>query len=1439
MSSSNSTEEHGESSLSERLENTPRNCVNREQDNHISSSRHDSAPKRLTVDIGELRRLSDGQSKENRAKHISVSGGTVREIKFLRSPTSRVSTLFSTKIPEIRGSEKQKSSKTKATIEPGFVFFGDGLFDFTEERNEEAVAFSTEIGNLRAKLCGKVELNLGYLLSPTVTQDSNSLPETLEEVRLSLEIFIEDQESPVLMNCSSKTCVSEVLAKVLERVWKQTVNPDSIINSAYTLKVCGYQEYLSSLKLLCEYEYVHRCVMARQTVRLVLLDSDQVPRSLARSELDDVADCEPRIYSQFFERSLDTSVSRDGLSVLREAFEEELKRVLKDADSLRPCFQPGRLVQSVRAVCTTLGQIETKGIVNSVHSLKEMKRKYDEACQAASPSPKNVPVDMPELRSLLQELYRHVYLLIELYCNTFNTDFGRICISEKVIHGSIEVTAMTDKFSIFIPTAYRIPPDWKEKFESYVVEGKIYYGTNLLSVPEYTISGGIRTNFFAQISWQCFMEFGIELRKLPRESKLCLTLYGVAPLPKNATLAPTRTPLGWTAVQLFDFNGVLVSGSQLFGLWPNQAANPIGTSTSNLIDKRSAILQVDFTQHMSDIVFPSLKIPEREADASETPPEDLFKKFLSRDMFEDLRPEDIQKIWKNRLYASMIPSMLPLLLSSVPDWTYQNLPEIYQLLANWKPMSPVNAMELLKVQFPDQMVRATAVSWMECFSDDELCDYLPQLVQALKYESYHNSPLARFLIERALHSSRLMHYLFWYLKDNIGDPKFGQRYQVILGGLLSVCGSLQRDQFTKQDELVARITDVAEKVKKSKENLRDDVLRGELGKIPQETLECLRLPLNPGVEITAILADQCSYFNSNSSVPPLRLLFKNSDRHGFEIDTIYKVGDDLRQDALTMQLIGIMNKLWLKEGLDLKMVTYRCLPTGAEMGMVELVQEAQTLREIQTEYGLAGSFKDEPLARWLLKHNPIEKEYGEAVNNFISSCAGYCVATYVIGICDRHNDNIMVKKTGHLFHIDFSKFLGRSQMFGSFRRDRSPFVLTSDMAYVINGGCTPTSRFQDFVDLCCRAFNIIRHHTNLFLNLLSLMLNSGIPYLSQTNDLKYVYNVLLPQATDLEATTIFTRQIESSLASRFTQVNFFIHNVAQIRHASQMKDDDSAMPVLSFSLHTYSPATDDKITSARVVDYQKRYTPEKYYVYLINVCRENQERPTFVFRRYSHFHEFNAKLTDLFPHRNLPKLPGKIYLGRSQIRMVAEKRRQDFDRYLQALLSLEDVNSSKLVYTFLHSLPSDDFDVKKYAVRLLPEERYPRDRPIGGEVKVSISFSAYQLNIMIMHAKNLLPKSAGGLSDPYVKIYLTPDPNKSTKRKTKIARRTLNPTYNETFVWVISEEELRQREIRITVWDYDVLTENELMGGVLIDPSDYDFNNQFVGWFTLTDLKGS
>lgn len=81
----------------------------------------------------------------------------------------------------------------------------------------------------------------------------------------------------------------------------------------------------------------------------------------------------------------------------------------------------------------------------------------------------------------------------------------------------------------------------------------------------------------------------------------------------------------------------------------------------------------------------------------------------------------------------------------------------------------------------------------------------------------------------------------------------------------------------------------------------------------------------------------------------------------------------------------------------------------------------------------------------------------------------------------------MVRKSGHMFHIDFGRILGNAQMFGSIKRDRVPFVLTPDMAYVINAGDKPSVRFQKFTDLCCSAFNELRKHSHLFLSVLSLV----------------------------------------------------------------------------------------------------------------------------------------------------------------------------------------------------------------------------------------------------------------------------------------------------------------------------------------------------------------
>ena len=65
---------------------------------------------------------------------------------------------------------------------------------------------------------------------------------------------------------------------------------------------------------------------------------------------------------------------------------------------------------------------------------------------------------------------------------------------------------------------------------------------------------------------------------------------------------------------------------------------------------------------------------------------------------------------------------------------------------------------------------------------------------------------------------------------------------------------------------------------------------------------------------------------------PLRLIYNNADPLAEDIVVMFKAGEDMRQDMLTMQMIRIMDKLWLSEGLDLRMITFRCMATGPSRG---------------------------------------------------------------------------------------------------------------------------------------------------------------------------------------------------------------------------------------------------------------------------------------------------------------------------------------------------------------------------------------------------------------------------------------------------------------------------------------------------------------------------
>lgn len=59
-----------------------------------------------------------------------------------------------------------------------------------------------------------------------------------------------------------------------------------------------------------------------------------------------------------------------------------------------------------------------------------------------------------------------------------------------------------------------------------------------------------------------------------------------------------------------------------------------------------------------------------------------------------------------------------------------------------------------------------------------------------------------------------------------------------------------------------------------------------------------------------------------------------------------QAGDDLQQDMLTIQIIRIMDQLWLREGLDLKIVTFACMPTGDKRGTIKQLSDYFILLQV-------------------------------------------------------------------------------------------------------------------------------------------------------------------------------------------------------------------------------------------------------------------------------------------------------------------------------------------------------------------------------------------------------------------------------------------------------------------------------------------------------------
>ena len=368
-------------------------------------------------------------------------------------------------------------------------------------------------------------------------------------------------------------------------------------------------------------------------------------------------------------------------------------------------------------------------------------------------------------------------------------------------------------------------------------------------------------------------------------------------------------------------------------------------------------------------------------------------------------------------------------------------------------MPPITAVQLLSGNYINDSIRKFAVFSLQQTPYLEIIDYLPQLVQSLKYEVYHDSPLADYLLKLAIkYPFTIGHQLFWNFKAEMCNPNCEQRFGLLLTVFLDKISKDIREIL--QDEVwlvesLLKVPDIAFIKKLSKEK-KDALMSEALEKINKGfNGRVISIPYNFKLRVKGIRVNKCKFMKSKKK--PLWLVFENADISKEDIYVMFKKGDDLRQDVLTLQLFKIMQNMWFNEGLRVKMSIYNVISTGYFEGLLQIVTNSETLATIHKEHGgLTLGFSEKPLKEWMVKTitNITEREY---TNNFLMSSAAYCVATFVLGIGDRHNDNIMLKKNGELFHIDFGHFLGHFKYKFGIKRERAPFVFTSEFCHVLGG----------------------------------------------------------------------------------------------------------------------------------------------------------------------------------------------------------------------------------------------------------------------------------------------------------------------------------------------------------------------------------------------------
>ena len=548
----------------------------------------------------------------------------------------------------------------------------------------------------------------------------------------------------------------------------------------------------------------------------------------------------------------------------------------------------------------------------------------------------------------------------------------------------------------------------------------------------------------------------------------------------------------------------------------------------------------------------------------------IINKLLNKPDFIEYEKSNIFWNYRYELLRNDTHFSLTKIMNSVKWGDIKNESEfIKNILNNWKTIELCDILYMLSRKFSVNPIyindygltnnltglktlRKFAVKKLSNHSTTDLNFILLQLVQAIKYEDISvnsiNSPLVIFLVNKCKTDLTFASSFYWFIEceSNLKEKSSENEKK------MAIIFSLIEKYFKKEMRMNSLILDIIDneiEFKKELEDISNSINSLKLLDDPNKKLKEIidkdklkfmyneehYLPIDPKIKIKGVDSEDCKRFTSSQH--PIKFTFKitqdTRNNCHFKDDNkfskiFFKCGDDLRQDQLILQIISFMDSLLKKVQLDYEFTTYKVLATTKDDGFVEFVPNSKTYLDILKEYKqLKNYYKD-------ISETP--EDYEQYLDSFINSLAGYCAVNYILGIGDRHNQNLMFDKRGKMFHIDFGFILNKDP------KKYFPFKITKDMVDCIGG--VNSERYKKFKQKCVNAYLILRDNARTIVNMFYLMIDSGIPDLN-ANEILNIHRNFEPDLTKEQASISFLKKLEDTLNSYIPYVIETIHGVGQ------------------------------------------------------------------------------------------------------------------------------------------------------------------------------------------------------------------------------------------------------------------------------------------------------